>query len=261
MPPAIAGAMLLCEGDIMRSSARAVAHLGAAALLGGLLGGCALLTPVERFSDEATVTEEIATVELDDPRGSVTVIGDDDATEVSISRTLRYRGERPEGETHEVDGDVLVLSGCGRRCSVEYTIEVPARVDVRGSTANGRIELSAVGEVEVQTSNGRIELEDVTGSVDAETSNGRVIGRDLNGDGVRVTTSNGAIELELGEPQDVEARSTNGAITLEVPQDSYQVSTQTSNGSTDIDLPNDADGRFSLDLRTTNGSITVTEED
>ncbi len=83
---------------------------------------------------------------------------------------------------------------------------------VRGSTSNGAIELEDVGEVDVQTSNGRIELEDVTGSVVAETSNGRISGSDLSGDGVRATTSNGAIELELGTPQDVEASTSNGAI-------------------------------------------------
>lgn len=230
------------------------------AMIAFTLGGCALLTPAQRFSDETTVQGDIKTIELVDSNGSVTVEGDADATEVTVERTVSYRGERPTDETHEANGDTLELHGCGRRCSVEYTIEVPGRVDVRGSTANGAIELSAVGEVEVQTSNGRIELDDVTGGVNAETSNGRIIGRDLNGDGVRVTSTNGAIELELGEPQDVEAHTSNGAIRLEVPSDSYRVSAETSNGSTDIEVPNDADGRFSLDLRTSNGSITVSED-
>lgn len=224
------------------------------------LGGCALLNPTERFSDEATVEGDIRTIELVDSSGSVRVEGDGDASEVTVERTVSYRGDRPDGETHEVNGDTLELRGCGRNCSVDYTIEVPSGVDVRGSTSNGAIELSTVGEVEVQTSNGRIELEDVAGRVDAETSNGRIIGRELNGDGVRVMSTNGAIELELGEPQDVEARTSNGAITLEVPPDSYRVSTDTSNGNTDLGVANEADGRFSLDLRTTNGSITVTED-
>lgn len=226
----------------------------------GALGGCGLIGPAERFSDETTVREEISTIQLVDSSGSVTVRGDDDASEVTIERTVSYRGDREVDETHRIDGDTLELRGCGRRCSVDYTVELPAGVDVRGSTSNGSIELSAVGEVDVLTSNGRIELEEVAGSVDAETSNGRIIGRDLNGDGVRVSTSNGAIELELGEPQDVEASTSNGAITLEVPPESYRVSADTSNGSTDIEVPNDADGRFSLDLRTSNGSITVQED-
>ena len=239
---------------------RALLAAAVTALVAGSLGGCALLTPPERFTDEATVNEEIRTIELVDSSGGVTVRGADGATEVEIERVVSYRGDRPSGETHEVSGDTLELHGCGRRCTVEYTIDVPAGVDVRGSTSNGAIELSDVGEVDVQTSNGRIELEDVAGGVVAQTSNGRIIGRDLDGDGVRASTSNGAIDLELGEPQDVEARTSNGAIDLTVPSDSYRVITETSNGGTDVEVPNDSDGRFTLDLHTSNGSITVEED-
>ena len=231
-----------------------------AALAAGALAGCALLAPPQQFSDSATVQDEISTIRIEDPQGSVTIRGVDGGAEVSLERTVSYRGDRPDGETHEVDGDTLVLGDCGRRCSVAYAIELPAGVDVRGSTSNGAIELTSVGDVEVQTSNGRIELEDVAGSIDVETSNGRIIGRDLNGDGVRASTSNGEIELELGEPQDVEARTSNGAIELAVPAAGYQVSMETSNGRTDSEIPSEPDGEFSLDLRTSNGSITVTED-
>ena len=240
--------------------ARASLAAAVTALVAVALGGCALLAPPERFSDEATVNEEIRTIQLVDSSGSVTVRGTEGATEVEIERTVSYRGDRPSGETHEVSGDTLELHGCGRRCTVEYTIDVPAGVDVRGSTSNGAITLRDVGEVDVQSSNGRIELDEVTGGVVAQTSNGRIIGRDLDGDGVRATTSNGAIDLELGEPQDVEARTSNGPIDLTVPSDSYRVTTETSNGRTDVGVPNDSDGRFTLDLHTSNGSITVDED-
>ena len=244
----------------MSRFARASLAAAVTALVAVALGGCALLAPPERFSDEATVNEEIRTIQLVDSSGSVTVRGTEGATEVEIERTVSYRGDRPSGETHEVSGDTLELHGCGRRCTVEYTIDVPAGVDVRGSTSNGAITLRDVGEVDVQSSNGRIELDEVTGSVVAQTSNGRIIGRDLDGDGVRATTSNGAIDLELGEPQDVEARTSNGPIDLTVPSDSYRVTTETSNGRTDVGVPNDSDGRFTLDLHTSNGSITVDED-
>jgi Toastrack DUF4097 len=230
------------------------------AMVGVSLSGCVLLGPPHRLSDETTVNEEIRTIRLVDSSGAVTVHGDDDATETTIERIVTYRGEREFGETHEVDGDTLELRGCGRRCTVDYTIEVPAGVDVEGSTSNGAIELTAVGDVDVLTSNGRIELDQVAGSVDAETSNGRIVGRDLNGDGVRAKTSNGAIDLVLGEAQDVEAHTSNGAIGITVPAATYQVTAETSNGSTDIGVADDPDGRFTLDLSTSNGSITVEED-
>ena len=96
--------------------------------------------------------------------------------------------------------------------------------------------------------------------MDVTTSNGRIEGDDLNGDGIRAETSNGAIDLSLGVAQDVEARTSNGAIELSVPADSYRVTADTSNGRVDVGVANDPDGRFTLDLHTSNGSITVEED-
>ncbi|MGH3704299.1 MAG: DUF4097 family beta strand repeat-containing protein [Agromyces sp.] len=225
-----------------------------------LLSGCGLLTPPERFSDESTLDDQVHTIEIDEPAGSVTVRSDEDATEVEVSRTVSYHGDREVGSTFEVDDGVLVLSGCGNRCTVDYTIELPPGVDVRGSTSNGAIELTKVAEVDVSTNNGRIELDDVTGAIEVETSNGRIEGRGLAGTGVRASTSNGAIELRLSAAQDVDARTSNGGIDLAVPTDGvgYRVTTDTSNGSVDVDIDEDSDGEFALDLATSNGSIRVT---
>jgi len=244
----------------MNRMLRAAVAAAATVLVAGALGGCAFLAPPKTFSDTATVEDAIATIQISDNQGSVTVRGVEGATETTVARKVSYRGERPEGETHSVQGDTLELRGCGPRCSVEYTIDVPAGADVRGQTSNGAIKLRDVGQVEVGTSNGRIELEDVQGTIDVETSNGRIEGDDLNGDGIRAESSNGAIDLELGTAQDVEARTSNGAIELTVPADSYRIATETSNGSTDLRVANDPDGRFTLDLRTSNGSITVRED-
>jgi len=244
----------------MNRMLRAAVTAAVTVLVAGALGGCAFLTPPKVFSDTTTVTDAVVTVQIVDNQGSVTVRGVEGATKTTVARQVSYRGDRPEGETHEVQGDTLELRGCGRRCSVDYTIDVPAGADVRGSTSNGAIKLRNVGEVEVGTSNGRIELEDVEGRVDVETSNGRIEGEDLNGDGIRAETSNGAIDLSLGVAQDVEASTSNGSIELTVPADSYRVATETSNGGTDIGIANDPDGRYTLDLRTSNGSITVEED-
>ncbi|WP_136708294.1 DUF4097 family beta strand repeat-containing protein [Agromyces sp. H66] len=237
----------------------AIAAAVTAVTVGGL-AGCNFIGPPQRFTDEFTVTENITTIELDDATGNVTVVGTEGATEITVERTVSYVGDRDIGDTHDIDGDTLELGGCGRFCSVDYTIEGPEGLDVQGRTANGSIELTAVAEVDARTSNGRIELEDVSGRVDVETSNGRVVGRDLNGDGVRALTSNGGIELEIGEPQDVEARTSNGTIELSVPEATYRVTAETSNGSTDIGVADDPDGEFELELHTSNGSITVRED-
>jgi hypothetical protein len=239
---------------------RVSAAAALAAVVAGVFTGCGVIGPPNRISDDFTVSEQIATIELDEPAGSVTVRGSEGTADITVERTVSYRGDRDIGDTHEVDGDTLELGGCGRFCSVDYTVEVPAGLDVLGTTENGSIELTAVGEVDVRTSNGRIELQQVDGSVNVETSNGRIVGRELNGDGIRARTSNGLIELELGEAQDVEARTSNGTIDLTVPAATYRVTAETSNGRTDIGVADDPEGRFVLELRTSNGSITVSED-
>lgn len=239
---------------------RTAAAAAVTALTIGGLAACNFIGPPQRFDDQFTVTDDIAVIELDNATGSVRVTGTQGATEITVERRVSYFGGREIGDTHDVDGDTLELRDCGRFCWVDYKVEGPMGLEVGGTTANGEIELTGVGDVDVRTSNGRIELEDVSGSVDAETSNGRVIGRELNGDGVRVRTSNGGIELKLGEAQDVEARTSNGPIELSVPQATYRVTAETSNGSEDIGVDDDPNGQFELELHTSNGSITVTEK-
>jgi len=224
-----------------------------------LFAGCAYLVPPKQFTDSETFDADVRTIRIDEPSGSVTVRGDADTTTVQLTRTVTYRGAREVGATFELSGGVLVLSGCGSTCSVDYEIEVPLGVDVRGETSNGSIELRGVGEVEVESSNGSIELVDVTGDVDVETSNGRIEGRGLAGTEVNAQTSNGSIDLRLAAAQDVEARSSNGSVRVEVPTDgaTYRVRAESSNGSIDVGITDDPDGEFELDLSTSNGSIGV----
>ncbi|WP_350348107.1 DUF4097 family beta strand repeat-containing protein [Agromyces sp. G08B096] len=243
----------------MTSTTRRLAAAAVSVAFLAGLSGCAFFAPEHRVSDGATVDERVDGIRIDAPQGSVTIRGGADATAITIERTVRYRGtEREIPASHEVLGGELVLGGCGRHCTVEYVVDVPAGLDVEGRTSNGSIELSAVGDVDVETDNGRIELDGVAGSVAAQTSNGRVIGRALAGGPIEVATSNGGVQLELETAQDVRATTSNGAIDLAVPDASYRVRTDTSNGGIDVGVPDDPDGEFTLDLRTSNGSITVT---
>ncbi len=241
----------------MRTTARALTAAAGIAVAALALSGCSLL-PAHTSADTATLTDTVGSVRIDGTSGNVTVQGVPGASGIRIERTFNYWGSKRDfGPTYEVSGDELVLSGCGNRCAVAYTIELPAGVDVSGSTDNGAIELEAVNDVDVQTSNGGISLDDVTGRVKAATSNGRIEGEGLAGPGVTAKTSNGSITLELDSPQSVRANTSNGAITLRVPSGSYEVNAETSLGGKTIDIPTDPNGTFLLDLETSNGAITV----
>ncbi|AJC57373.1 DUF4097 family beta strand repeat-containing protein [Streptomyces sp. 769] len=238
---------------------RHVRFIGAVALAGAgvlALGACGLVVG-ETFSDDATVSQKITSVRVDTSNGGVTVRGGQGGDAVSVHRKVTYRGDRPTGPSHRVEGGTLVLGGCGDQCSVTYTVDLPGTVPVTGETTNGAVHLSKVASVRLTTSNGEIDLDGVSGAVDVHTSDGAITGKGLAGTGVKAETSNGAIDLTTTKPQDVRARTTNGAVAVTVPDARYQVSAETDNGAKKIGVHNDPAGRYRLDLNTSNGGIRV----
>ena len=65
---------------------RAVFAATVTAAVVGALAGCNFFGPVERVSDQTTISEDIATIQLADPTGSVTVRGG--ATEAVVKRPV-----------------------------------------------------------------------------------------------------------------------------------------------------------------------------
>jgi len=218
-----------------------------------LVAGCGV-TGTDTLSDRPALDGAITAVRIDNDSGAITVTGGTGAP--TLERTLRYRGSAPSGPTHRIEGGTLVLGGCGYNCGVDYVLRVPAGLPVSGRTSAGAISLTEVGKVDVETSSGAIELSG-TDAVRAHTSNGAITGRGLRGGGIDATTSNGRIELTLAAAQDVRATTSNGAIDLTVPGGGYRVRTETTNGSQDVRVPNDPAGAHTLELVTSNGSVTV----
>ncbi|MGI5466936.1 DUF4097 family beta strand repeat-containing protein [Streptomyces sp. CA-132043] len=241
----------------MRQRPRRLIMLTVAAGAGALALAACDAVPGRTFEDDAEVSQKITAVRLDSRAGAVELHGAKGATRVSVHREVSYRGDRPRGASHRVEDGVLVLRGCGERCSVTYTVDLPAGLPVTGGTSAGAIRLERVGKVGVSTDSGAVELTGVSGSVDVRTSNGRIHGRGLAGGPITARTTNGEIDLAPERPQDVRAETSNGAITLTVPAARYDVSARTSNGDKRIGVSDDPDGRYRLDLTTSNGSITV----
>ncbi|WP_344265101.1 DUF4097 family beta strand repeat-containing protein [Streptomyces sodiiphilus] len=238
----------------MRKQLRKLGAIAVAGTVGGL-SACGIV-PSETVEDSAVLTEEITSVRVDNGAGAVTVRGSEGATDVSVHRKVEYRGDEP-GSTFEVQEGVLVLGGCPRNCWVNYTVDLPAGIPVSGQVSSGTVTLSLVGDVDVSTRSGRIELDSVAGTVKVKTSSGRIEGRGLSGTSVEAESSNGDIELVAAAPQDVLAKTSNGSITLSVPEGSYRVEAGTRNGSEDIAVTDDPAGEHRLDLSTSNGDITV----
>lgn len=202
-------------------------------LLAVALTGCGLFESTA--SDEETV-RGVTEIRLDAGSARFTITGED-VDETTVRRELHYRWGDPEDSWWVEDG-VLTLRGCGRNCSVDYTVAVPEGTPVSGHTSNGSVVLSNLGPVDVESSNGRIEVE--------------------SGGPVRADTSNGGIDVTLSSPADVTAHTSNGSIDVTVPDGPYRVHAATSNGSTDIGVAEDSDAHHRLRMETSNGSITVT---
>ncbi|MFF0411105.1 DUF4097 domain-containing protein [Kitasatospora sp. NPDC004745] len=232
-------------------------YAGALAVGGLAVGVLSACNPVgTRFDDDATVSDRITAVRLDTSAGDVTVRGKAGATQAAVHRAITYRSDKP-GATTRVEGGVLVLGGCGRNCSVDYTVELPPGLPISGGTSSGGVKLSQVGEVTVHTSSGDIALDDVAGAVDVRTDNGDIKGTTLKGDKVHAKTDNGGITLTPGKAQDITARTSNGEIKVTVPTAAYHVSASTDLGEKHIGVQNDPNGKYRLDLGTDIGEITV----
>jgi len=122
-----------------------------------------------------------------------------------------------------------------------------------GSIIADRIE----SDLLARSTNGRIEISNALGSIDAETSNAPIMATDLDGKGrgIRLTTSNGSINVNLGRAQGtVQAKATDGkAISIEAPNAKLL---------TEVGANNEVSAKIGnsdqlIDLRTTHGRITV----
>lgn len=178
----------------------------------------------------------------------------------------------PEPElTAGVSGDSTVIEGGCRGgwfsfCRLELTVELPPDLPLDVTGTNGAIDVEELtGPLTLATSNGAISVSDSDGPLQAQTTNGAVEVDDTTSTRVEAITTNGRIELNFDSaPITVDARSTNGAITITVPVDGYeyQVEADTVNGSvTTRDVPSDNDSNRSIVARTTNGSVTVDASD
>ncbi|WP_226005715.1 DUF4097 family beta strand repeat-containing protein [Natrinema salinisoli] len=168
------------------------------------------------------------------------------------------------------------LFGPDPKLDLEATVPDGTRV-ARAATVNGDIDVRDVtGELEANTTNGDIDVQGVDGGLVTETTNGSVRVAGVSGD-VRASTTDGGIDitLESGGGGDLVAESTNGEITVRAPPSlDATVSVSTTNGATAVEgfdgetASSDGsfemtlgDGTRSIRVETTNGGVTVRNED
>ncbi len=204
---------------------------------------------------------------LDNANGSISVTGSS-RRDISVQARVVATAES-DSDARSLARDVSVTLANGRikasgpdserrrSWSVSYRIEVPSSFDVSLETSNGAVAVEGVkGRIDMESSNGSVRLTDIGGRVNARTSNGSVhvtlTGRQWDGDGMTVTTSNGSARLDLPDGYNAHliAGTNNGSLNLDIPvtvQGRVSKRIDTTLGS----------GGATIEVRTSNGSLRI----
>jgi len=167
-----------------------------------------------------------------------------------------------------------MMSG-NRPYGASFSISAPESIDLSLSTTNGDVAVTgAVGDISVSTTNGNLGLTGTTGTARVSTTNGRLTVQVHSGD-LRGATTNGAVECDLAALapfEDVELATTNGKVTLWLPDDLSAVLDATNSNGTiavyDFTVIYEAQtehhvrgrigsGASSITITTTNGDVVV----
>jgi hypothetical protein len=188
-----------------------------------------------KAQDQWSKTYQLASGELEivNTNGTIEVVGGE-ATEVSIvaQRTARAATDQDAQKVlaglqiaEEVGPNRLRIetkppAGEGRRVDVKYRVNVPAAVNVRLTSQNGTLDVSALkGTLRADTTNGTVKGTDLAGAVEASTTNGsvRLDVVTVAAGGIRAETVNGAVTLAMpsSAKADVRATCVNGGIVVE----------------------------------------------
>lgn len=197
-------------------------------------------------------TEKAGELELDVRNGSIRIESwDQDEYRLDIIKKVRA-GTREQAEAMlsscrfaDFDGRKLRAGdqecrGLGNRVNVSLRLMLP-----RNHIFRGKVD-SRNGSVEI----GRI---DMTG-FEVKTMNGSVRLNKISGDEIVTRTVNGSLHIEGGLGK-VEARTTNGSITLVNMAEDSDAHLETVNGRITVLLPARNNIGVSLSARTTSGSV------
>lgn len=181
----------------------------------------------------------------------------------------------------------------GSRGACAFTLKVPHRLTGEFRTSNAQVEVRGLeGRLEVRTSNAALMLENLKGSLEARTSNGsvrarqveaalrgstsngslsfeavtgpvdfstsngsiRAQGLDGRGQGIRLTTSNGNIHVELGTAKGQLSAHTSRHEKVRVERQGVELVEMKSASEVKLKVPG---GDQAIELHTSNGSITI----
>ncbi len=228
--------------------------------------------------------------------GSITVTPCDQSEIQMVAHVKAYGYSQEEADSAldalvpEIDTTTSAITiACKKRNqmlmhsdSVSLELKVPASWPLHLATSNGAVSTTqSRGPVNIATSNGKIHIKEAAGSLQLSTSNGKIVVENSTGN-IQASSSNGAVQL-IGCALDGKCKldTSNGAISVSLSErKSIAIDASTSNGSikfneADVDLTKKSKSHISgvlfgkangiapatsLELETSNGSITIVSE-
>lgn len=262
--------------------------------LGAALSACGVQFVHHGFQQDHVVKDSIASVRAQSGSGNVSVRWVDGATETKIHRKVQHpRNRKPEGDSHRMEGNVLVLDDCGNDCSVDYEVAVPTKdVKVLGDMGSGDVTIEGVASLQLNTGSGNVivrdlagvvrvdsgsgdftaeriggdvtaklgsgnaTLNDVKGKSTVHSGSGDITGEALDGD-VSADANSGNVVLQLASKKAVRAESGSGDITVRLPGGPYKVVTGSGSGDKHVGVPTDPNASPEINLRAGSGNIVV----
>jgi hypothetical protein len=176
----------------------------------------------------------------------------------SGAKDILAKGKIEETVTPErVKVETVVPRGVHGSYEVRYQVRLPPDVEAQVSTTNGAVKAHGLtSKLKASIVNGAVELTDIAGSLDASVINGSLTVKLATVSApVRLETTNGRLTLELPQASkaNLSARVVNGGLTVsglsveDPPQRRIKNLEAVLNG-----------GGPPIDLRTTNGRVTIT---
>ncbi|CAM5460511.1 Putative adhesin domain-containing protein OS=Streptomyces lavendulae subsp. lavendulae OX=58340 GN=SLAV_10445 PE=4 SV=1 [Streptomyces lavendulae subsp. lavendulae] len=211
-----------------------------------------LLTACEQYDESESktfdVSEKATSVSVDSGGGNVQVVQGDGET-VKVTEDAKYAsGKKPKTEHYVTDGKLTLKVGSDCRdgisdadCSVDYKVEVPSGVAVT-----------------VRSGGGTVGLTGVTGAVDVSSGGGEVKAKGLAASKLKAVSSGGTIDVNwVKPPDDVNVEAKGGNVTVRVPDDSYNVSANTSLGSEKVEVKSSSTASRRIVAHTFAGDVKV----
>ncbi|MFD4671769.1 DUF4097 domain-containing protein [Lentzea sp. NPDC058450] len=261
--------------------------------------GCGIRIMKYEFQDDHVVAESFSIVKVrggdhDNDSGDVTIRYQEGLAETKIHRKVEHvKDNKPSGIAHRVEGDALVLDGCGRNCEINYEVLVPSnKIKVQGNAGSGDAVFEGLAAVDYRTGSGKIQVRDIAGDVrvaagsgdleaaridgalTAEVDSGNVVLDLIKGKAMVVThsgdivgtgidndltadASSGNVSLTFLSTRSLRANSGSGDINVRIPGGPFKVVGETGSGDRWINVPTDPAARNELQLITASGDVRV----